>query len=905
VCDGSDVCSLRDALTLANSQGSGDISFAASITGTPSTITLASALPAITSNVTITGPGANLLTVSGGGVYEVFNINSGVTANLSGLTITSGHDFSGGGIHNSGILTVSNSIVVGNTAYGLGSGGGGIYNDGTLTVSNSQFFSNTAYYGSGIYNNGGTLTVSNSTFSGNPASSNGGGIYNYAGTLTVTNSTFSVNTGYNGGGVWNYGTLTVTNSTLSGNTGYNGGGIYNISGTVTLSNSIVAGNKESGSGNAGNDCYQCGPQSGNNLVSTPGNIQNPLLGPLAYNGANQTVQTLLPLPGSPAIQAGLASTFTTDQRGLPRPTGSGVVSDLGAVQTNYTAVQFVQQPTNTLINATVTPAATLSVIESGAAAVNIPVPITFAGTGTLSGTLTETTLVATPGAAAIATYGNLSVNAAGTGDTLSVSLPITPAGAATPLTLTASSSSFDITLQATTITWSSAPPASVVYGTGPIMLAATASSGATVLYQVISGPASISGSTLSFTGAGTVVIEAYTTASGNYGSGSLTANIIVTQAPQTITFPAIAAKVFGSAPFAVSATATSSLPVTIAVQSGPATISGDTVTLTGTGTVVLVATQAGNANYSAATPVKQSFVVTPAATTTTLKASAAAITAGASETLTATVTSSGGTPTGTVTFWNGTTSLGTGTLNASGVAALLTTSLPVGTDSITASYAAQGNFAASISAATTVTVTAASSGPSPSVTFNSKLTTLNAPQGSTISDAVTITSTNGYTGTLTLSCPTLPANATCVFLPSATVDIPANGTVTVTLDIETASTTTAAVRPFAPLNTQPNPMPMLAGAFWLPGLLAAGAGLRKRCDKRVTSQVRHMLVLLVLLAGVGLMTACGGSAAPTGTTTTQPGSGAMTPKGTYTVPVTIAGTNGLPTQTLNLTLTVQ
>ncbi len=90
-----------------------------------------------------------------------------------------------------------------------------------------------------------------------------------------------------------------------------------------------------------------------------------------------------------------------------------------------------------------------------------------------------------------------------------------------------------------------------------------------------------------------------------------------TPGPQTITFPAIAAQVFGNAPFTVSATSSSGLAVTIAVQSGPATISGNTVTLTGAGKVVLAATQAGNANYSAAPPVTQSFVVSAAAPSVT------------------------------------------------------------------------------------------------------------------------------------------------------------------------------------------------------------------------------------------------------------------------------------------------
>ncbi len=77
-------------------------------------------------------------------------------------------------------------------------------------------------------------------------------------------------------------------------------------------------------------------------------------------------------------------------------------------------------------------------------------------------------------------------------------------------------------------------------------------------------------------------------------------------------------------------------------------------------------------------------------------------------TLTATVASTAGTPASTVTFYSGTTGLGTGTLNGSGVATLSTTTLPVGTDSITASYAAAGDFSASTSPAISTTVNTAS-----------------------------------------------------------------------------------------------------------------------------------------------------------------------------------------------------
>ena len=161
---------------------------------------------------------------------------------LNGLTIQNGNtDYSGGGIFNSGTLTITNSTISGNTA----SSGGGIFNYGTLTVTNSTISGNTASdFGGGIYSEG-TLTVTNSTVSGNTASYYGGGIYN-SGTLMITNSTISGNTASSsGGGIYSYGTLTVTNSTISGNTASDyGGGIVN-SGTLMITNSTISGNTAS------------------------------------------------------------------------------------------------------------------------------------------------------------------------------------------------------------------------------------------------------------------------------------------------------------------------------------------------------------------------------------------------------------------------------------------------------------------------------------------------------------------------------------------------------------------------------------------------------------------------------------------------------------------------------------
>ena len=843
-CTNGAVCSLRDAIGLVNSQGSGDIFFAPTLKGT---ITLTSALPAIPSTVTainISGPGANVLTVSGDNKYQVFNID-GQTANLSGLTVANGNSSSnsssggGGGIFvgNSAAMTVSNSIFSGNTAVF----GGGIYSTGiALTVSNSAFIGNSVSGGSGSpaegggINNGGTLTVSNSTFSGNTASgsfgSTGGGIFN-GGTLTVSNSTFSGNTASGsssafaeGGGIYSYSgsALTVSDSTLSGNSATNGGsggGIYN-GGTATITNSIVAGNTESASGQAGNDCGNCGTQSKYNLISTsaaPITAAQLMLGPLALNGPNQTLQTLLPLPGSPAIEAGnpalLPSSMKTDERGRPRTVNSTL--DLGAVETDYTAVQFVQQPTNTLINATITPAVTLRVMESGAAAANIPVPLTLTGNGTLAGTLTETTLVTTPGTAAVATYGNLSVNTAGTGDTLGVTLPITPAGAATPLTLTATSNSFDITLQTTTITWTTMPPTSVTYGAAPITLAATDNSGATVQYQVISGPAMISGSTLSFTGVGAVEIEAYTNASGSYNSGSLTANITVNPATLTVTANN-ATRAYGTANPTFTGTVTGAVNGDTFTESFSTTAT--TGSAVGTYPITPMVTGAHLSDYTVTTVSGTLTIVAAPASSYALAATPTSltITPGQTGSSSLTITPSGG---------------------YTGKLTLVCAGLPVN------AYCAFSQNAGAQSQVVTISGSA-------SITVPLSIET---------------------------SVATAPPMARMQAMPS----------------------------PFGPQQSPLSPI-LPALAFWWPGSMAGLAAFGRRKNLSKARQRMVQLCLLVLMTGAlaAGISGCGGSSSSTPPATTTPPTTHNTPAGTSNVIVTATPASGGASQSVSITLTI-
>ena len=105
----------------------------------------------ILGDLNIEGPGMELLTFNAAEQNRVFNISSGISVNLKGITVTGGlASEDGGGIYNSGTLTITNSSVSGSSASG---DGGGIYNNGKLTV-NSSLISNNSSSGSGggIYN---------------------------------------------------------------------------------------------------------------------------------------------------------------------------------------------------------------------------------------------------------------------------------------------------------------------------------------------------------------------------------------------------------------------------------------------------------------------------------------------------------------------------------------------------------------------------------------------------------------------------------------------------------------------------------------------------------------------------------------------------------------------------------
>jgi hypothetical protein len=179
-----------------------------------------------------------------------------------------------------------------------------------------------------------------------------------------------------------------------------------------------------------------------------------------------------------------------------------------------------------------------------------------------------------------------------------------------------------------------------------------------------------------------------------------------------------------------------------------------------------------------------SINVAQAKTTTSLTAPAASVLTGASVTFSISVSPGfAGTPTGSVQVLNGTTLLATVPLTAP-VTTYTTSSLPVGSNSITAVYQGNTNFSASTSAVFTETVT----GP-PDFSVTASPSALTIKQGQSASATITLTPLNGYSQTTTFSCSGLPALATCTFSPASLT--PTNGPVTSQLAITTEAPTVA------------------------------------------------------------------------------------------------------------------
>ena len=170
--------------------------------------------------------------------------------------------------------------------------------------------------------------------------------------------------------------------------------------------------------------------------------------------------------------------------------------------------------------------------------------------------------------------------------------------------------------------------ANPMIGSAPITVQATSNSPAPITYTVAGGPATISGTRVTFTAVGPVVIEASQPEITTFAAASTTTTFNVT--PKTnpeLTFPAIATHTNGSAPFSVQASSNSNGAITYEILSGPATIAGSYVTVMNAGTVVVQATQAEVRTYASATTTT-SFNISAKPVPTLTMPSIAAMTAG-------------------------------------------------------------------------------------------------------------------------------------------------------------------------------------------------------------------------------------------------------------------------------------
>jgi uncharacterized repeat protein (TIGR01451 family) len=155
-------------------------------------------------------------------------------------------------------------------------------------------------------------------------------------------------------------------------------------------------------------------------------------------------------------------------------------------------------------------------------------------------------------------------------------------------------------------------------GTAPFQVSASSTSGLTVTFaSLTTSQCTVSGTTVTLVSVGTCTIEATQAGDAAYTPATpVDESFTVTQGSQTINFGTLSNQTFGAAPFTVSASATSGLTVGFAsLSTSQCTVSGTTVTLAAGGTCTIQATQAGNANFTPAPFVNQSFTVNPASQT--------------------------------------------------------------------------------------------------------------------------------------------------------------------------------------------------------------------------------------------------------------------------------------------------
>jgi len=337
--------------------------------------------------------------------------------------------------------------------------------------------------------------------------------------------------------------------------------------------------------------------------------------------------------------SGLAVTYTSSNPAVATVTSAGVVTIVGVGSTIITASQAGNATYNaaTAVTQTLVVGKADQTITFGAITSKVVGDANFTLAATASSGLSVTYTSSNPAVATVTSAGIVTI--VGVGSTI---ITASQAGNANYNAATAVTQTLVVGKANQTITFGAIT--SKVVGDANFTLAATASSGLAVTYTSSDPTVATvtSAGVVTIVGAGSTIITASQSGNTNYNAATaVTQTLVVGKANQTITFGAITSKVVGDPNFTLAATASSGLAVTYS-SSNPAVAtvtSAGVVTIVGAGSTIITASQAGNANYNAATAVTQTLVVGKANQTITFGAITSKVIGDASFTLTATATS--------------------------------------------------------------------------------------------------------------------------------------------------------------------------------------------------------------------------------------------------------------------------
>src|SRR6266481_6106112 len=312
-------------------------------------------------------------------------------------------------------------------------------------------------------------------------------------------------------------------------------------------------------------------------------------------------------------------------------------------------------------------------------------------------------------------------------------------------------------------------------------------------------------------------------------------------------------------------------------QLGTAPLLGGSATLdatfTGVGIHAITAQYSGDGVFLPSSE-RIPLQVTGLATTLILAAPANAV-PGSAVTLTATINSTGGTPTGEIVFHDGNTTLGSAPLDGAGVAILRINTLAAGAHSLTASYAGDGKFSGSTSAAVTIAIANAD------FSLGAAPTTATVIAGQSTQFMLTVTPAGGFANNVTFSCSSV-TGVTCSFTPAMIA--PANAAASTTLTV-TTSASTSRYGLLMPDLIGPCALLLALALFCL--VVARGGKLRNARASLLTATAVLTIVALGLAIG-----GCGGYGG-----STQPNRG--------TASIVITAQSGTISHTTTVMVTVQ